>query len=106
MNNHGGYRPGSGRKSNKQIHDLRNLIDDQIPETVWRVLITALVNEAGKGNTRAIQLLFLYRFGDPNAVEPHDEIREMLQRAFQEVLEEKRSQGSPPPKTLIEATTP
>lgn len=63
--NHGGRRPGSGRKSNAAIASMRRLIDSTITEPQWQELMRELMRRAQKGNLRAAQLLLAYRFGTP-----------------------------------------
>lgn len=61
----GGRRPGAGRKTNAELSTIRTVIDETIKNDDWQTLVNNLFALAKKGNVRATQLLFTYRFGDP-----------------------------------------
>ena len=61
-NNHGGKREGSGRKSDKEILNLRGLLDDSIDS---EFVVKQLFNMIDTGDYRAIELYMKYRFGVP-----------------------------------------
>lgn len=75
MSNHGGRRPGAGRKSNAEIKTMRALIDKSVTEKQWQELIRGLWRLAREGNLRAAQLLISYRFGEPDAAPDPDELK-------------------------------
>src|SRR5581483_793772 len=95
---HGGARPGAGRKSNAEIQQIRNLIDEQLTSELWRVLIRSMIAQAGRGNVRAFQLLLQYRFGDPYAPQP-DESAQILMQILSEAREELEQGAQPRPPT-------
>ena len=62
IENRGGYRQGSGRKSKaheqKLIEKLDNVIEeDEVLETLKQLIVN--------GDLRAVQLYFYYRYGKP-----------------------------------------
>ncbi len=64
---HGGHRPGSGRKTNAQINNVRSMLGDAMTDDQWKHLFRRLHELALDGNMRAAALLLNYRFGDPRA---------------------------------------
>lgn len=92
---HGGSRPGAGRKTNAELQALRAVIDEIVSDADWESIVTLLFDLAKKGNFRATQILFTYRFGDPYASEPSPEERP----AISTVLVER---GGKPQKEFIQ----
>lgn len=72
----GGYRAGSGRKSNAEIKTMRKVMDTVVTTDQWQDLVRNLYARAKKGDIRAAQLLISYRFGDPYAeINTEDDIQ-------------------------------
>lgn len=62
---HGGPRPGAGRKSNADIDRARTLIAEAVTDDDWRDIFKLLAIKAAQGDTRAAELLMKYQFGLP-----------------------------------------
>ncbi len=69
---HGGRRPNSGRKTNAQIKQAREILNQTMTEDQWKQLFRRLHKLALAGNMRAAALLLDYQFGNPYA-EPETE---------------------------------
>lgn len=67
---HGGARRGAGRKPLPMKQTIRMTINQTIPTAKWERLINELYEQACKGNMRAAELLFSYRFGDAKSQPP------------------------------------
>ena len=61
-NNHGGARKGAGRKSNKEIFNIRQQLDESIDS---KFVVEKLFQLINNGDMRAIELYLKYRFGNP-----------------------------------------
>lgn len=68
--NHGGARPGAGRKSDADIQKARHLIDQAVSDADWVSIFQSLAIVAIEGNVKAAELLMRYKFGQP--VQPLD----------------------------------
>lgn len=62
-----GVKGRSGRKSDAELHVLRELIDRAASDADWQAMLRKLVKLAKGGNVRAFQMLAAYRFGQPRA---------------------------------------
>lgn len=91
---HGGYRRGSGRKSNAQLERVRSLMDGELSDQDWKEIFRALATMAkamGGGAASAAHLLMLYRFGVPNQEIAEDVVLHQIK--YIEVVSDKPSRA-------------
>ena len=62
-NGHGGVRPGSGRKSDAEIAQLRALIAAIMTDDDWHNIISHVVRDARWGDLRSVSFLMALRYG-------------------------------------------
>ena len=64
-NNHGGARPGAGRKSRGDEEELQAILKAGWPRTQRIAAIKKVAERAAKGDLRSAQFLFEYAYGKP-----------------------------------------
>ena len=62
-NGHGGARPGSGRKSDAEIAQLRTMIASVMTDDDWIQILSEIVKDARYGNLRSVSFLLALRYG-------------------------------------------
>jgi hypothetical protein len=62
---HGGPRPGAGRKTDAEIARCRELIAKAVTDQDWLDIFKALLASSKRGNFRSAELLMRYAFGVP-----------------------------------------
>lgn len=79
-NNHGGARPGAGRKTKAEILGLAELIDESWPAQKQKAVIKKLAEDCNSETfherQEARKLLLAYKFGKPT--ERHEHSGEMV----------------------------
>jgi hypothetical protein len=63
--NHGGKRPGAGRRPKRQSEELQRLLKKAWPKDAREAVIRKMSEEAQAGNVKAATLLLNYEFGKP-----------------------------------------
>ena len=66
-NGHGGARPGSGRKSDAEIAQLRTMIASVMTDDDWITILSEIVKDARYGNLRSVSFLLALRYGTVQA---------------------------------------
>ena len=85
IENRGGYRQGSGRKSKAHEQKLIEKLDNVIEEDeVLEILKQLIIN----GDLRAVQLYFNYRYGKPKSLVELNTTTEAFSMDFKKLITE------------------